>query len=74
MNTVKKNSADMERGDLVVFADIVDEVQAVTSDESSVLRVDVIRRKIGDRDMAVPMFWYAGTKSVQDVCQEGGSE
>ena len=65
-----KLTMNLQKGDIVVFADLVDEVQSVLI-EGVIARVDVIRRKIGDRDMAVPMFWYAGIQSIQNVQTKG---
>lgn len=62
----QKCTADLKKGDFVVFADMVDEVQSIMVDEG-IVRVDVIRRKIGGTEVNVPMAWYAGAKSFQNV-------
>ena len=43
----QKCTADLKKGDIVLFANMVDEVQSIMVDEG-IVRVDVIRRKIGD--------------------------
>jgi hypothetical protein len=64
--TEQKLTVDLKKGDFVVFADIVDEVQSIQID-GNIVRVDVIRCKVGNTEKNVPLFWYAGASSVQNV-------
>ena len=64
---VKVKSVDLQKGDIIHFADIRDEVLGVTK-SGLTLRVDVLRRFTdGRKEQPAKTFIWCGVKSVQDV-------
>lgn len=64
MTTVIKRSIDLEKGDRVVFADLIEEVIMVEPGVG-ILKI-FCRRHFKDRP-PVDTFFFAGTGSVQEV-------
>ena len=66
-NNMKVKSTDLKPGDVVVFADIRDEVVSVDVDDK-VVRVTVQRRFTdGRKEQPVDTFFTCGAKSEQEI-------